>query len=201
MPRFALAAAAVFAALAFGWRSVVHWRQTGSSGFRGFSGTPGSREWWGGVLFVVTLLLVPLGPVADLQAWLPRIAALDGATWRMLGVACWAAGTAGTLWAQLAMGTSWRVGVDPAERTALVTAGPFGVVRNPIYAAMGVALVGFLLLVPNVVSVLAIVCLVAGLQLHVRLVEEPYLMEAHGETYRRYARATGRFVPGLGRLR
>ncbi|WP_449060734.1 hypothetical protein [Planomonospora algeriensis] len=34
------------------------------------------------------------------------------------------AGTAATLAAQLAMGASWRIGVDSGERTALVTGDP-----------------------------------------------------------------------------
>jgi protein-S-isoprenylcysteine O-methyltransferase Ste14 len=41
-------------------------------------------------------------------------------------------GLAGSLLAQLAMGDSWRIGVDESEKTELVTAGPFAVVRNPI---------------------------------------------------------------------
>jgi protein-S-isoprenylcysteine O-methyltransferase Ste14 len=31
------------------------------------------------------------------------------------------------------------------------------------------------------------------------LIEEPYLLATHGVTYERYAAATGRFVPGVGR--
>jgi protein-S-isoprenylcysteine O-methyltransferase Ste14 len=41
---------------------------------------------------------------------------------------------------------------------------------------------------------------VAG-ELQVRLIEEPYLLATHGGTYQRYAATTGRFVPGIGRLK
>jgi protein-S-isoprenylcysteine O-methyltransferase Ste14 len=58
-----------------------------------------------------------------------------------------------------------------------------------------------LLVVPNVLSVLALVALTAAIELQVRLVEEPYLLRTHGDAYRRYAAVVGRFVPGLGRLR
>ena len=34
-------------------------------------------------------------------------------------------------------------------------------------------------------------------QVQVRLVEEPYLEWIHGDTYRRYAQRTGRFLPRL----
>jgi hypothetical protein len=33
----------------------------------------------------------------------------------------------------------------------------------------------------------------------VRCVEEPYLIRVHGDAYRSYARAVGRFLPGIGR--
>jgi protein-S-isoprenylcysteine O-methyltransferase Ste14 len=53
--------------------------------------------------------------------------------------------------------------------------------------------------VPNVVAAATLAALVAGLETQVRLVEEPYLARVHGDRYRRYAAATGRFVPGVGR--
>jgi protein-S-isoprenylcysteine O-methyltransferase Ste14 len=96
------------------------------------------------------------------------------------------------------MGASWRIGVDPGERTALVTQGIFGRVRNPIFSAMLLAAVGLVLLVPNVLSAVALVLLIVGLELQVRLVEEPYLTQVHGEPYRRYLASAGRFVPGVG---
>jgi protein-S-isoprenylcysteine O-methyltransferase Ste14 len=40
------------------------------------------------------------------------------------GVALALLGTAGTFLTQLAMGESWRVGVDETEQTELVTHGP-----------------------------------------------------------------------------
>jgi protein-S-isoprenylcysteine O-methyltransferase Ste14 len=201
MPRAALLALLVFGALAFGWRSIVQYRRTGSTGFRGFSGRPGSAEWLGGALFAATLVLALLAPIADLLGVVGRIEALDSPRFRAVGFVLYLVGLGGTLWAQLAMGDSWRVGVDPGERTALVMRGPFGVVRNPIYTAMLAGIAGVALLVPNAVAILAVVLLVVGLQLHVRLVEEPYLLRTHGASYRGYAAGTGRFLPGIGRLR
>jgi protein-S-isoprenylcysteine O-methyltransferase Ste14 len=89
----------------------------------------------------------------------------------------WAAqlGLAGTLYAQLAMGESWRIGVDEGERTALVTGGPFAIVRNPIFSAMIPTSVGLTLIVPNVVALAGLTALALALEVQVRLVEEPYL--------------------------
>ena len=49
-------ATAVFVALAFGWRSWIQWRRTGSTGFRGIHGRPLSPEWLGGALFATRLM-------------------------------------------------------------------------------------------------------------------------------------------------
>ena len=39
-----------------------------------------------------------------------------------------------------------------------------------------------------------------AVQVRTRRVEEPYLLAAHGEDYRRYAAGVGRFVPWTGRI-
>jgi protein-S-isoprenylcysteine O-methyltransferase Ste14 len=178
-------------------RSLVQHRRTGSTGFTGISGTPADAGWWGGVLFVVAL-------VAGLAA--PLLAVLDvtpvdpPAALQTVGLAVALAGFAATLAAQTGMGASWRIGVDPAETTDLVTGGVFAHVRNPVFTAMVVAQAGVSLAVPTWLSVAALAALVVAVHLQVRFVEEPYLLATHGATYAAYAARTGRFVPGVGRL-
>ena len=41
--------------------------------------------------------------------------------------------------------------------------------------------------------------MLVGVEVQVRSVEEPYLITAHGDHYRRWAATAGRFVPGVGR--
>lgn len=199
MALFALAGFLLFLAAAFGLRTLVHYRRTGTTGFVGLSGVIGSAEWTGGFLFIVAIAAGGAAPLAQLLGWVEPWAALDGPACHAAGVLVFALGFAATLWAQFAMGNSWRIGVDPAARTALVAGGPFAWVRNPIFTGMLAATLGLLFLVPNWIAALALAALVLGLELHVRCVEEPYLLRTHGETYRRYAARTGRFVPGLGR--
>jgi protein-S-isoprenylcysteine O-methyltransferase Ste14 len=91
--------------------------------------------------------------------------------------------------------------VNVSERTALVTAGVFAWVRNPIFSSVLVASVGIALLLPNWWALAGVVVLVLGLELQVRSVEEPYLRRVHGDAYREYAARTGRFVPRVGALR
>jgi protein-S-isoprenylcysteine O-methyltransferase Ste14 len=186
----------LYVLLAFGWRSWAQYRRTGSTGFRGLSGRPGSLEWFGGALLVAGMIALVLAPVASIAGWLPGLA-IPGAAWP--GGVLVVGGTLFTLAAQWTMGTSWRIGVDPSERTALVTSGLFGRVRNPIFTGMIAASAGFALWVPNLAALLGVVATVAGLEIQVRLVEEPYLARVHGAAYRAYAARAGRFVPWLGR--
>ena len=189
----------LYLAVGFGLRTWVQWRRTGDTGFRGVSGRPGSPDWWAGVLFVLALLAGLFGPLSALAGLAP-LPVLTTPLLQTAGLVLATAGTAGTFLTQLDMGTSWRIGVDATERSALVTTGTFAVVRNPIFTAMAVTGVGLALMVPNVVALVGVAVLLAALELQVRIVEEPYLRSTHGAAYARYAERTGRFVPGIGRV-
>lgn len=197
MASLTLALYLVYLALAFGLRGWLQWRRTGDHGFRfgAFAAEPAERA--SAVLFVLSLALGLAAPVLELLGALRAVEALRAPA---LGVPLALAGIAGTLHAQLAMGASWRVGVDPRERTALRTDGPFRWVRNPIFTWMIVTAAGLALLVPNAAGLAALVTLVVGMQIQVRRVEEPYLLRAHGDTYASWAARTGRFLPGVGKL-
>ncbi len=196
----ALALYVVYGGLTFGVRTLVQIRRTGSRGFHGVGGRPGSAEWFAGVGFVVALAVGFTAPLLALLDVVEPIAALDVTPLHVAGVALAVAGIATTFAAQVAMGTSWRIGVDPGERTALVTTGPFALVRNPIFAAMLPTALGLTLMVPSWIALVGLVGLVLALELQVRAVEEPYLLAVHGDAYATYAARVGRFVPGVGRL-
>lgn len=200
VPERALVLYVVYLALAFGLRSILQRRRTGSAGFHGVSGRPGSAEWAGGVLFVVALLLGLAAPILDLTGVLGPVPALDGAVGHVTGLVLAAGGVVTTLASQVTMGTSWRIGVDAEERTELVTSGPFALVRNPFFSGTGLVAGGLVLMVPSAVAIVALFALFAAVELQVRVVEEPYLLEAQGADYREYAARVGRFVPGVGRL-
>jgi protein-S-isoprenylcysteine O-methyltransferase Ste14 len=200
MATTALIAYGVYGALAFGARSLLQKRRTGSTGFKGISGRVGSAEWLAGVLFAVAIAVGVAAPALALADVVEPIAALDTRAVHAAGIALFALGLAATLAAQVAMGDSWRIGVDQEERTALVTSGPFALARNPIFAAMLPTALGLALMVPSWVALAGVLALFAALELQVRVVEEPYLRRTHGSAYADYASRVGRFVPGVGRL-
>ena len=198
VPVVALVLFVVFAALGFGWRSWEQRRRTGSTGFRGISGRLGSAEWFAGVGFVAALAAAVLAPVLQLVGAVSPVAVLHAPLIQTAGIVIAVVGIFATAYAQLDMGDSWRIGVDPSETTTLVRTGVFGWVRNPIFTAMMTFGFGIALVTPNPVAVAGFLLLVATIELQVRTVEEPYLLTVHGDAYRDYLANFGRFVPGVG---
>ena len=182
----------------FGWCTLTQWRRTGDTGLRLRAGRVGSVTWWAKLLFVGALALELAGPVAAL-AGLSPMSTLDRPGFRTVGTVLAVVGVLTSIAAQLDLGGSWRIGVDPRERTDLVTGGIFALARNPIFTAMVVTAAGLALMVPNPVALVAVVILVVSVQLQVRAVEEPYLARTHGPAYAAYTARVGRFVPLLGR--
>ena len=117
-----------------------------------------------------------------------------------LGLALVAAGYAGTLWCYKAMGDHWRIGIDPTEKNSLVTRGPYGVVRHPIYLFQIVMLAGSTVLLPSwsavLILALHLICVLCK-----AMDEEAYLARTHGDAYRAYLSRTGRLLPRFGSRR
>lgn len=182
--------------LAFGLRTVQHFRRTGRTGWAGVPRDARGPARWGPAAFagsliagVVGLVLAANGVVAPapLPVWVG-----------VLGGVVAVAGLVVVLASQTAMGESWRIGVDPTERTTLVTGGAFRWVRNPIFTGMAITQLGMVVMVPSWLTGLSLLLLITGIELQVRGVEEPYLTRLHGAQYRDYRSRSGRFVPGIG---
>jgi len=101
-----------------------------------------------------------------------------------------------TLWialAQYQMGSSLRVGYDPAQTPDLVTNGLFARSRNPIFLGMRVSLWGLFLVLPCSVTLAMMVAAEALLGIQVRL-EEDYLRQSLGADYEAYLKRTPRWL-------
>lgn len=103
-----------------------------------------------------------------------------------LSIDCW-----------LRMGSNWRMAVTPEQQTALVTSGLYSRVRHPIYA-LSILLMLCTLVVAPTLPVASIAAIHVALMIAKARNEERFLTERHGESYRRYVRRTGRFVPRPG---
>jgi len=186
-----------FLAAAFGWRTMVHRRRTGDSGFRWQRHGRVARI--SGALFAAAIVIGTVGVTLAAFSATPLWGPLSGTTALAFAVVVFVAGCVVTLVAQSGMGASWRIGVDPSERTGLVTNGLFGWVRNPIFTGMVTAATGLALLAPTPLTAVSVVMLVVAVRVQVLRVEEPYLHDAM-PGWPTYAQQVGRFVPGLGRI-
>lgn len=194
----ALALFGVWFVVIFVVRSWVQKRDTGDSGIRpgAFAADASILERVAYVLLIVAFAGAVGAPIAAMAGLEPL---WDNSAVRWVGAVMAVTGIGLTYAAQVGMGTEWRIGIDRTEVTGLVTSGVFGLVRNPIFTAMIFTAVGFALMVPNAVAIIAVVCLVLAIEMQVRFVEEPHLRRLHGTGYEQYAAEVGRFVPLIGR--
>ena len=181
---------------AFGLRTVWQLRRTGRSGWVGVARDAGAAARLGAALFGAALLAGLVGVIGPVVGAVPVMSAPPVVA--AAGLLLTVAGLVVVLVSQAQMGRSWRIGVDPGERTDLVTGGVFGWARNPVFTGMVAVQLGVAVMVPSWWSVAAVLLLVGSVQLQVRVVEEPYLRRVHGRAYRGYAARVGRFLPGVG---
>ena len=187
--------------VAFVWRPWLQQRRHGSYGMLLFrTGGPAQqlRDAFAVALFALLLaqsLVAALAPESLPLAQADRRA--PAALRHALGALLMLAGLVLLVTAQLELGASWRIGIDPAARPGLVTSGVYALSRNPIFLALLVIVAGYMLLIPTFLSA----ALLAGGYLGTRLqiaAEEAYLVRAYGDEYRAYARRVGRLVPRIG---
>jgi protein-S-isoprenylcysteine O-methyltransferase Ste14 len=150
------------------------------------------------IWFPVTAIWIALPPITALghmrQTWLQPLFFFWPLAWIAVALAIFA--FLGSLACWKIMGRSWRMGIDPNDATPLVTAGPYAVVRHPIYALSS-------LLVLCTAATCASPLMLCVAALHIMLLlfesrrEEAYLIRLHGPAYAEYRRHTGRFIPRL----
>jgi protein-S-isoprenylcysteine O-methyltransferase Ste14 len=95
--------------------------------------------------------------------------------------------------AQFQMSTSWRIGIDEVNKTALKTTGIFGISRNPIFLGMILSMLGVFFILPNALTFFLTLCTYFVIQIQIRL-EEVFLEKQHGESYLDYKKKVRRLI-------
>ena len=110
-----------------------------------------------------------------------------------IGVLFCAAGLLLLLWSLIALGKSFRVGIDTEHPDKLITTGVFAFSRNPIYVAFASILLGQFLIFSNWIL---LIYLCAGIWLFHRQVlrEEDYLKKHYGKEYLEYCNRVRRYL-------
>ena len=112
-----------------------------------------------------------------------------------VGIASYLAGAGLMMWALLTLRSSYQLGgMAPRSRDALVTAGPYALVRHPMYAA-ALAMAFGLALALQSLACLGVCAVYVVLLRRLMPLEEEGLRQAYGEAYERYAREVRRLVP------
>lgn len=141
---------------------------------------------------VVTYLLHP--------AWMAWSAVAIRSWLRWIGILPVLAGAVWIIQAQRHLGGNITISISTKEKHALVTTGPYGWVRHPLYSAGMVESIGVCLLTGNWFVALSAGLFWTLIALRTPL-EEQKLLEKFGNEYRDYGERVGRFVPRLTRKR
>ena len=91
---------------------------------------------------------------------------------------------------------SWRFRAALDQDHELATAGPFRVIRHPIYMGLNLLALGTAIWIPTVVMWIAVALMVIGGDLRARA-EETLLERAFGRAYADYRARTRRFLPAI----
>jgi protein-S-isoprenylcysteine O-methyltransferase Ste14 len=197
---------ALVGSLAFGvigvWRSWLQWRRYGTPGIHLFKSNDAGQIFRDGIAIVVPALMPCQAAIAilwpDVFAPIEIIPATNG-TVAVIGTGLLLFGSGVLVHGNLALGPAWRIGIEEGARPPLVTAGIYGVIRNPIFVSSLIVIVGYAVLLPTWLS-LAFLGLFALSIVQQAAVEEVHLLRTYGVEYYDYANRVGRFAPGLGRL-
>lgn len=113
----------------------------------------------------------------------------------VIGLLKYAAGFAFMAWALTRLGKSYQLGGStPRAEDRMVTAGPYGLVRHPMYtAALGISF-GLALLTQSL-AFLAVFCAYLVLILLLIPIEEEGLRRAYGSEYDAYRQKTRKVIP------
>ena len=149
----------------------------------------------------IRVLWIPTIVAWCVQPWLVLRNALHHSTQHVAWIVAGYFGAAICIGATIAtfscwreMGRSWRIGIDPQEKTELIFTGPFRIVRHPIYALSILLVLGTLVTTPTLLMLVIAIVHIACSQFEARR-EEAYLLGKHGRVYADYMKRVGRFFP------
>ncbi len=149
------------------------------------------------LMHVVPTLVAGLLLVLDVPVW-----GLDERLWPASEATAWAgwlvtvAGLSFTVWARRHLAANWSADVTLKENHELITSGPYGWARHPIYTGLLLGFMGTALAVGRWRGVAAVGLM--GLALWRKLrIEERGMRQLFGEQYTHYAKRVSALIPFL----
>ena len=145
-------------------------------------------------LFLIAIIL--LTPIRVPVRWLYLELWPVGLFPFWLGAAVTIAGLLFAVWAREHLGRNWSRSVTIKEGHELITSGPYGVVRHPIYTGILAGFLGTAIAISQVRGFVVVVLIFLALWIKLRM-EEQWMRSEFGETYATYSRRTAALVPFL----
>jgi protein-S-isoprenylcysteine O-methyltransferase Ste14 len=106
------------------------------------------------------------------------------------------AGAAIACWARHLLGANWSATVQLKDDHQLIMRGPYRLIRHPIYSGLLLLFLGNAVLVGDWRGLLAVAIVFLSFWRKLRL-EERWLSQLFGETYRQYLARTKALIPAL----
>ena len=177
-------------------RSVILWKQTGINPFV-FCRSDKAHDYVGRVYKLMVLgtwiSIILYSFLSNQYHYLMPIEYLDTEWLKFSGLALLIISFLLTSVAQYQMSKSWRIGIDYAEKTELISHGLFRYSRNPIFLGVLISYLGTFLIIPNALSFSVMCVTLVSIQIQVRL-EEEYLESVQGKDYQNYKQKVRRWL-------
>ena len=143
-------------------------------------------------LFAFVLLMSPRLPIPVLyQSYLSET---NWTAWFWIGAVVNVLGLGFAIWARVYLGSNWSRSVTIKQDHELITGGPYGLVRHPIYTGLLTGFLGTAIAIGQVRGMVAFAFLFAMLWFKLRL-EERWMRLQFGEVYEQYAQRVPALVP------
>ena len=141
-------------------------------------------------LRVSILLLIVLSITNnDFRAYSLEITTIESLQISILGFVLVVFGSFGRIWASLY--------IEGNKTKNLITAGPFSMVRNPLYFFSLIMLIGFCLALKAIYLPLALLLIFVLFHIPTIANEEKKLQDIHGEKFNSYVKSTPRLIPNI----
>ena len=142
-------------------------------------------------LFVIVLLMGWLPIPVLYRFYLPEN---NWAVWFWIGAMVNVLGLGFAVWARVFLGSNWSRSVTIKQDHELITGGPYGLVRHPIYTGLLTGFLGSAIAIAQVRGLVAFALIFAVLWSKLRL-EERWMRLQFGSVYEQYAQRVPSLVP------
>jgi len=137
----------------------------------------------------ILLLIILSVTNNDFRAYTLEITTIESLQMSILGFIMVVFGSFGRIWASLY--------IEGNKTKNLITAGPFSIVRNPLYFFSLIMLLGFSLALKAIYLPLALFFIFVLFHLPTIANEEKKLQDIHGEKFTSYVKSTPRLIPNI----